>query len=453
VAQGSPYDHNMDGKISSHDSQVKVSQRHRFGERLSDILSHDTRRSLAAAEVLVAHWRGRVLTALVIAVLQLGLLHPVRVGTVVDRTVLGALGVVVGYVTLVSLIHIYVIRSRQAPAWLVTVALVTDLAFVFLGTITTTTPEHYERALFGTVVVVHVANFFFGRRQAWRVVEIGLASYVALIVGAAVRGLRIDVAEEMWTLVMCAGGIVLIVLQAGDVRRRLRTIVRLFEHAEQGDFSREYDVTADGRPDAITRVGQAYNRVRAQLASMVLTDPLTTCLNRRGFDQALTREIARATRAGSEFALLAIDLDHFKRVNDTYGHIAGDDLLRAVGTMLVQAGRAGDVIARVGGEEFAILLADTGLEGAQLFATRLCERIREQEFIISGTQEPLQITTSIGIAVGAPRGTSDFAEMLWSRADDALYAAKRANRDCVRAWTSDIKHSGQHIAIGSQRPA
>src|SRR4029078_8917434 len=213
-----------------------------------------------------------------------------------------------------------------------------SLLFVFTLTLTATTPEHYERALFGTIVVMHVANYFFGRRHVWRVVQLGIALYIVLIASAGALHLHVDVAEEVWTLVLCAADILLMVLQTGDVRRRLRTIVRLFEHAEQGDFSRSDDAGADSRPDAITRVGLAYNAVRAQLASMVLTDPLTGCLNRRGFDQALTREISRATRAGAEFSLLAVDLDHFKHVNDTYGHLAGDDVLRAVGTLLVKSG-------------------------------------------------------------------------------------------------------------------
>jgi len=440
----------MDGHSTGDEASVKMSTRQRFGVRQSRVDLHDHRRDIAAGAVLLSHWSTRVLTAMVIAVLQLGLLHRVDTGAGLDRTTIGVLATVAGYALFVGAIALVVRMGRRAPSWLVTLALFGDLLFVFTLTLTATTPEHYERALFGTIVVMHVANYFFGRRHVWRVVQLGIALYIVLIASAVALHLHVDVAEEVWTLVLCAAGILLMVLQTGDVRRRLRTIVRLFEHAEQGDFSREYDAGADSRPDAITRVGLAYNAVRAQLASMVLTDPLTGCLNRRGFDQALTREISRATRAGTEFSLLAVDLDHFKDVNDTYGHLAGDDVLRAVGALLVKSGRAGDVVARVGGEEFAILLADTGLPGAQLFATRLCDLIRTHGFVIGNNDDRVAITTSIGVAVGAPRGVPDFAELLWARADDALYAAKRNGRDCVKAWNADIRHSGQHATIGSR---
>ena len=437
----------MNANVPPDDLPVMLPERHRFGSRGDIAPSGDDRREFAAAEVLRAHAASRALTAIAIAVLQLGLLHRVAVGAGVDRTMVGVLAVVLAYILLVGVLHAVVKRRGRASPGLVSVALGTDLLFAYGLTVVATTPEHYERALFGTIVVVHVANFFFGRRQAWRVLQCGVAGYLLVIGSAVARGMYIDVAEEVWTLSMCAAGMVLIVVQSGDVRRRLRTIVRLFEHAELGDFSREYDAAADGRPDAITRVGLAYNGVRAHLASMVLTDSLTGCLNRRGFDQALTREIGRATRAGSEFALLAVDLDHFKQVNDTYGHLAGDVVLRAVGALLVTAGRAGDVVARVGGEEFAILLADTGTTGAHLFATRLCERIREFPFEIGSRLVPVTLTTSIGVAVGAPRGVPNFAELLWSRADDALYEAKRADRNCVRVWNAVTRRSGDFAAI------
>ena len=407
----------------------------------------DVQRDTAAADVLTSHAGVRIVVFVAIAVLQLGLLHRITIGAGLDRTIIGAGAAVSAYVVAVMAMRTTVRRRGRATPMLVAAALLLDLILIFALTLLTTTPDHYERALFGTIVVVHVANYFYGRRHAWRVVQVGIVGYLLLIATAATRGMRVEVAEEVWTLALCAAATTLSVVQASDVRRRLRNIVTLFEFAEVGDFSRAYDAAADGRPDAITRVGVAYNGVRAQLANMVLTDPLTRCLNRRGFDNALTRELSRASRAGSPFALLAIDLDHFKQVNDTYGHLAGDVVLRATGNLLMTSARAGDVVARVGGEEFAVLLADTAGDGAQLFATRLCERIASHAFEIGAEYPAVHITTSIGIASASTRAAGDLAELLWSRADDALYEAKRAGRNRVHIWTGLTRRSGEHTAI------
>jgi diguanylate cyclase (GGDEF)-like protein len=226
------------------------------------------------------------------------------------------------------------------------------------------------------------------------------------------------------------------IVQYGSFQRRLGRIVELFESAEEGDFSQSYDLAADKRPDAITRVGRAYNRVRLQLASMVLTDPLTGCLNRRGLDQALAREIARSTRAGSELSLLALDLDHFKSVNDSHGHIAGDVVLRDFGALLVQTARAGDMIARTGGEEFTILLPDTDPSGAYRAGVRLCETVRTHPFLVNGKRLHLTISVGVVSAGGARREAA--AVNMKERADQALYVAKRGGRDRVRVWNEDM---------------
>jgi diguanylate cyclase (GGDEF)-like protein len=404
------------------------------------------KRDAEASAVLTTQSGARMLVAVAIAVLQLGLLHRVVAGTF-DWTIAAVAVVVLAYVGLVATIRACAQRNCRASHWLVSASLLLDLALAFSLTYLTTTPDHYERALLCTIVVVHLANFFHGRQHAWRVVQFGIVGYLLLIASAVERGLHVEVAEEVWTLALFALAAALFVVQARDVRRRLRNIVSLFELAEAGDFSREYDATADARPDAITRVGMAYNGVRAQLANMVLTDSLTGCLNRRGFDNSLTRELGRAGRAGSEFALLAIDLDHFKAVNDNFGHIAGDAVLRAVGSLLMTSARAGDVVARVGGEEFAVLLSDTGAEGAHLFAGRLCERIAAHPFAIGAVQREVRITMSVGVAVSSMRGAADYGQLLWSRADDALYEAKRAGRNCVRLWSGLTRRSGDYTAI------
>ena len=394
-------------------------------------------RELAAGRAIGAQFLLRVLAAMVVGLGQLVLIGRARSGAGVPHAGSGVLGVLGIYLIAIGGMKIHAERRGRATSWLVTAVLFSDLAFVYALTLISTAPEHYERALLGTIVVSHVASFCFGRLQARRVATAGLLAYPMLIASAVIRHVPIGVADELWTLAICCAGLVFGVVQADDVRHRLRVIAELFERAEQGDFSRDYDASADQRMDAITRVGLAYNGVRAQLSSMVMTDSLTGCLNRRGFDQALTQEVARAGRSGRELALLAIDLDLFKTVNDTHGHPAGDVVLRCIGELLLKSGRAGDLVARVGGEEFTILLSDTGARGAELFANRLRERIRDLRCKIGGSAPPVTVTASIGVALATPSAPTEpqSADLLWSRADDALYQAKRDNRDCVRIWS------------------
>lgn len=396
--------------------------------------THKSERDVAAAAVLVAQARARIAAALVATMVQLALSYWFT-GTGRASLLLIA---IFAYAAFVGTLAITVGAWGRASHAVVTLALAGDMAFILAITVAGTTPAHYERALFGEMIVIHLANFYFGRRQAWRCIVIGVVAYLALITVAARYELAIDRIEELWTLAIGAGGAALIIVHSGHVRRRLRAIVALFERAEEGDFSGEYDEAADRRPDAITRVGLAYNRVRLHLASMVLTDPLTGCLNRRGFDQAMAREVARARRAGSELALLAVDLDHFKMINDTYGHLAGDEVLRAAGALLSRTARGGDIVARTGGEEFAILLPDTGAAGAFQFATRLCDVVRNHPFLAAAPDgAPIRITTSIGVVSGAAEPMAKFSAAFSARADIALYEAKRSGRDRVRAWSAD----------------
>jgi diguanylate cyclase (GGDEF)-like protein len=392
-------------------------------------------RDIAAAAVLAAQARSRIGAALCVAVVQLAIVYWFG-GTARPATLLGLTLV---YSAFSGSYAIALGRLGRAAPAVVSLILAGDLAFIFAMTVAGTTPSHYERSLFGSMIVVHLANFYFGRRQAWRMVALSLAAYLGLMAWSAGVVAPTDRVEDLWSLLIGVLGTALVIVNAGDVRRRLRALVTLFERAEEGDFSGEYDEAADRRPDAITRVGRAYNRVRVHLASMVLTDPLTGCLNRRGFDQALAREVARSSRAGSELALLALDLDHFKSINDTHGHLAGDDVLRAAGALLIQACRTGDIVARTGGEEFAVLLPDTDAAGAFQFATRLCDIVRGHPFPSPAAgAEPIRVTTSIGVVAGAPEQRGDFAALFTARADVALYVAKRSGRDRARAWSAEL---------------
>lgn len=156
-------------------------------------------------------------------------------------------------------------------------------------------------------------------------------------------------------------------------------------------------------------------------------DELTGLANRRALDRALLREWRRLQRGGNGFAVLAMDLDHFKEINDRYGHPSGDQVLVQVAGRLKRATRDADVIARVGGEEFNALVHDSTAEGALVAAERLRVAVAAAPYAFKRGVAP--ITLSVGVAI-AGRGDAGIADVL-ERADRALYQAKRSGRNRV----------------------
>lgn len=157
---------------------------------------------------------------------------------------------------------------------------------------------------------------------------------------------------------------------------------------------------------------------RLQLLAYI--DQLTQIANRRSFDEALEREWGRSARWGESLSLLLIDIDYFKRFNDTHGHPAGDRLLKQVARAIVSVpNRPGDLVARYGGEEFAVLLPNTSMSGGQAIATLILEAVRSCE-----------ITVSIGAAsLTAPQSCE--SGLFLHLADQALYQAKAQGRDRI----------------------
>ena len=184
---------------------------------------------------------------------------------------------------------------------------------------------------------------------------------------------------------------------------------------------------------AAIRRAQALETTRAdnrRLESLATTDPLTRVLNRRALLDRLTAEVDRARRFNSALSLLLLDVDHFKQINDTAGHLAGDNVLRQLATLLEDAVRKVDIVARYGGEEFVTILPETATDGGVIFAERLRERIAAQAFDV-GAAQPVRLTVSIGIATfPSPRVAS--TEDLFILADEALYRAKSGGRNQVR---------------------
>lgn len=168
----------------------------------------------------------------------------------------------------------------------------------------------------------------------------------------------------------------------------------------------------------------------ARLAHQALHDPLTALPNRRAFEQALEKMLAASHRAGDRGALCFMDLDHFKPVNDTGGHAAGDALLRVVADLIRSRLRSGDIVCRVGGDEFALILHGCTADDAGRIADDLCAAVRDLRFEWEGRE--YRIGASIGFAM--IDGSMDSVADIVRAADQACYTVKREGRGRARAW-------------------
>ena len=162
------------------------------------------------------------------------------------------------------------------------------------------------------------------------------------------------------------------------------------------------------------------------------TDALTGLSSRRYFLETLANELDRSRRYEHPLSVAMIDVDRFKRVNDTYGHEVGDEVLRALGNLLVRELRTIDRVGRLGGEEFAAIFPETDIEGAKLACDRLLRMIRAAKIDVDGAK--ISFTVSIGLAKANP-ATQDPSGVL-KRADELLYEAKALGRDCIESDTS-----------------
>ena len=169
-------------------------------------------------------------------------------------------------------------------------------------------------------------------------------------------------------------------------------------------------------------------RLQEKLRHQASRDPLTNLLNRRAFEEAANPLLAAVQRGGPPVSILLLDLDHFKMVNDTYGHKVGDQVLKAFAQQLHASARIGDLACRLGGEEFALLLADADLAQATRVAERLRKTWQQQTLKLSGSQ--IQSTVSIGISQASGAAQESLYTLL-DQADRSLYQAKQAGRDQV----------------------
>lgn len=189
------------------------------------------------------------------------------------------------------------------------------------------------------------------------------------------------------------------------------------------DIIQNFDIPDSSKLDVIKKINFMYSQTRY----MSVTDALTGLYNRRHFEDNIEREFLRALRYKSDLSFAIIDVDFFKKVNDTYGHACGDYILKEVAYMILQTFRKTDMVFRYGGEEFTVILTETPLEKALIPLERLRKTIEEYPFIYAGNQ--IHVTISIG-ACGLNEKI-DTVHKLFETADKALYKSKENGRNQI----------------------
>lgn len=409
-------------------------------------LGHN-RRTRTYAEVLVWQATFRAGFAFVLWALKLGLgglgvtsetsLAAEMWGT--RAAMLGLTAVVFTYAAGTAVVAAILRRTRHASRPVVLAITIADILAINASAYLASAPAHYDRTLLLAFLALQLTQIYFGRVASLTTLVTVVVAYLTLTSVAVAHGAALGWGEQVCTLLLFAAGSAMFVWLYGDLSARLDSLAGMFERAEAGDFSHAYDVAGDPRPDSITLLGRAYNRMREQLSTIMLTDPLSGCLNRRGFDQELTREVVRAARQGTVLGIVAVDVDYFKRINDTFGHLAGDVVIREVGQLLRDTARGGDVVSRTGGDEFMVIATETTEGGVVHLANRIAEAFRARAF--GGVQGRLPITASIGVVAEPPKN-ANVTEDLKARADEALYASKRAGRNRVVIWHEGLNRTG-----------
>lgn len=296
------------------------------------------------------------------------------------------------------------------------------------------------------LVLVFVSVFIdnFPARVSFVGLVIGLQAVWALL--AALSHRHATVGRGQWLLV---AGLSLEAVVLGG-----RALVAISTHSEatnilQSSALQTLTFLATFSVVLVSSVGFVFmSRDRADENNRVLAalDPLTGVANRRSLIAALDRDVARAQRMREPMALMMVDIDHFKDVNDQNGHPAGDRVLCSVVNVLRQRVRAQDLVGRYGGEEFMVLLPDTGLTGAEQLARELCKAVEESRCPADGVPGPgIAVTVSIGV-FGGRLESGDSWDMLIAAADRALYQAKNNGRNRVEVATGLRRPSAQLAA-------
>ena len=322
--------------------------------------------------------------------------------------------------------------ADAVPRRLLGVVLANDLVAAASVVYLTAAVRDYDRLLILGLVAVQLAVVYYGLSFAvW-----GLLSTLAAYIAGSLflSPIRSGPPADGWALVtysalyLFAGCTVLFAF--GSFRSRMTALRRLCHDVEAGELGTPFGTVADRCPDDLSLLARSVDDMRHRLIELIGTDPLTECLNRRALETRLARECRQARRRGTPLSVLAIDVDHFKPINDTYGHPFGDYVLQTVADIMNETARDTDAVARLGGDEFILVLPDTGTQGATAFAERL--RSNVDEHVFGNHRQSLPVTISVGVMVAPEIGDLSPAALL-AAADRNLYRAKSAGRNRISA--------------------
>ena len=392
---------------------------------LVEALRHD--RQVLVREAIL--WQRWIRYVGLLALLGLALLF----GRERVRMLLPVAGVALGYVLCVTITAAMVRRAVtvheiRLPAFLVSADVVTLAAITWLSG----TPNDASRILIAGLLVVQLAVFYFGRWLGTYSAVISAIAYVmvAELLPQHVPGVRPTTAQVLFTLGLFALVSGVLITAYGSFRARMNRLRLFCKLVEDGDLTPALALGVEKRPDDLTLLAKSFDAMRLRLAEQIGTDPLTACLNRRALETRLRVEWRQAKRRGSTVAVLAIDLDHFKNINDTRGHPFGDVVLQELAGIMKATARDTDAVARLGGDEFVIVLPDTGWQGALTFAELMRRKV--DDFSFGAATGAIGVTISVGVALA--RGTDPISpEMLLQEADRSLYKAKSGGRNRIFA--------------------
>src|SRR5690349_7816256 len=327
------------------------------------------------------------------------------------------------YSAIVFLCGVIVVKIPKLTAswWLRGVIVTADLLMVGAVVYLTGIPQVSQRFLMVALMFVPLAAFYFGLSLG--VYAALLSAVIYLLIGeilppfvAGPRPVSSPINVALFTLVAAV-----LIYIFGSFRVRLDELRRFCKLVEEGDLVSGMDLTKARFPDDLTLLARSFEKMRAGLADQIGTDPLTGCLNRRSLEARLKADWRLAKRRNTHIACIAIDLDHFKQINDTRGHPVGDMVLQQLTGIMKATARDTDSVARFGGDEFVIVLPDTGWQGALTFAERLRRRV--DDFPFGAATSAIRLTISVGVALA--RGTDPISpEILLQEAHRSLYKAK-----------------------------